>query len=498
MIEAKKNLKKGLPTYLLELEDRRGEDASRDLTPAKVDRIMAQANSGDSREQCRLARELLEKSDRVAHALETRKNAVLGCAWKIVPGEPGKAGEEAAARLQAQLEECGDGDLREGFHDLLEDMMYSLLSGFLVSEILWVDGGDIAGFQSLPGEAMHFMDGFLPRLVTREQPLGVELPRERFIFHRWRRGGHDPARGGLIRPLAWLHCFRSIGVKDALSFIERYGMPFAVAKVDDAAWAADWRVMQRLIKSFGPSGGGVVTKNVELELLESRSDGEVYFRLLEYLDQAIEKVLLGQLASSGESAGLSKGDAQSQVRQDILESDCRALMRSIDLQVCKSWSRYNLGESARAPRLLIEYEAPEDRLTLAQTLQTLSAAGLEADEEEMSRRFGMKLVRRAAPAAQGWPFGAEATVQEPRLKPGGGAALRGWLSPAAALLEKLADESLSDEELDRELRRLRAAGRAEVFGDSGGFEAELGAHIAGHIAAGAAGAWRQTKGGGHG
>jgi phage gp29-like protein len=504
MREEKKNIGKGMPSVRMEPSDRMAGDAGRDLTPEKVDLIMQAANAGDSREQCRLARELVEKNEAIAQAMETRKNAVMGCPWQIVPGGDGAREKAAAGRLQAELEDCGDGDEQDGFEDLLEDLVFSIIPGFLVSEILWVRGGEIAGFHAVPGEAVHFLDGFLPRLVTGESPQGIDLPRERFVFHRLRRAGNDPARGGLIRPLAWLHCFKQINVKDCLSFIERHGMPFVVAKVDGQAFQADWQAMRRLVRNFGPSGGGVITKNVELELLECTSTGEVYFRLLDYVTDAVEKLILGQVASSGESAGLSGGDAQSKVRQDILESDCRMLMRTVNIQVCRPWSAFNFGDGVRPPRLLIGYETPEDRLQLAQTVQTLSAAGLEADEKEMSERFGMKLTRRPPPSP-GFGFSGEPSPGSVRALGGEGSAgapaapanvLEGWLSPAAALLEKLASEELSDDEFERELMALRDLGRGDVFGDSGQFERALGEHIADHMALGAGAAWRKAAKGG--
>ena len=498
MREETKNKGTGKPSIKAEPSDRMSSDASRDLTPDKVDRIMQQANTGDSREQCRLARELIEKNESIAQAMETRKNAVLGCSWQIVPGGESAREKAAAEQLQAELESCGDGDEQDGFEDLLEDLVFSIIPGFLVSEILWIRGGEIAGFHSLPGEAMHFLDGFLPKLVTREHPNGIDLPRERFIFHRLRRAGNDPARGGLIRPLAWLHCFKQINQKDLLSFIERHGMPFAIAKVDGQAFENEWQAMRRLVRNFGPSGGGVMTKNVEMQLLESHSTGDVYFRLLDYMTAAVEKLILGQVASSGESAGLSKGDAQSKVRQDILESDCRMLMKTVNIQVCKPWTRFNFGDGIQAPKLLIEYEAPEDRLQLAQTVQTLSAAGLEADEQEMSERFGMKLVRRGQTAEMGsmnresaiprkvQPLGSETEDLPERT-------LQTWLSPAAALLEKLASDELSDEELDREVKALRDLDRGELFGDSEAFEKALEEHIADHLTVGAGAAWRKAR-----
>lgn len=566
MLEAKKNLGKGKPFIVVEPADRAAAEASYDLTPAKVERIMQVANTGDSREQSRLAKELLEKNDVVAHSLGTRVNAVRGCGWRIMaPEGGGKAEEAAAAALQEELHGCGDADEREGFDDLVENLAESVLTGFLVSEILWVNGGEIAGFYSLPGEAVHFVDSFFPRVITTGSPQGVELPRERYVFHR--RRGKDPARGGLIRPLAWLHCFRQINMKDLLGFVERHGMPFVVAKVDQQAFEGDWRTMQRLVRNFGPSGGGVITRNVELQLLESSSTGEVYFTLLKYVDDAMEKLILGQLASSGESAGLSKGDAQSKVRQDILEADCRAIIKTVNLQVIKPWMAFNYAPSVGIPSLVIDFEAPEDKLQLAQTVQTLAGAGLQADPEEMSQRFGMKLSRverqeedggwlrfargaadggmggEAGGGTGGWPrfargadggmggedgggtggwlrfarggadggMGGEAgglprfargadgsgaalaAETELRVEDVPGAALKGWLSPAARLLERLAGD-LSDDELAAELSALRDAGAADVFGDSGGFERLLGEHIAENMALGAGAAFKKARG----
>ena len=131
------------------------------------------------------------------------------------------------------------------------------------------------------------------------------------------------------------------------------------------------------------------------KLLECSTTGDVYFRLLEYLGDAVNKVILGQTASSGDSSGLSKGDAQSKVRQDILEGDCQTLQRVIDAQLIKPWMRYNFGEAVADPHLVLECEAPEDVEKRANVLKTLYEAGFEADAEEVSEAFGWKLTKKA-------------------------------------------------------------------------------------------------------
>lgn len=384
--------------------DRDPVDVSRDLTPARVDAIMQAANSGDVADQCRLAREVLEKNHDILQALSTRRNAVLGCRYRFAPGDDSPRAEQAAAALTSELEQSGD--LTAGldtFDEMLEDLLGALLPGFAVSEIIWKKGGAIAGFKHIPQSSISFRDGFWPKLITDHAPQGIELAPEKIIFQRLRLHGSDPARGGLVRPLAWLHCFGQINVKNLLGFIERHGMPFLIFRTDEATFQTERNVLKRLIRNFGSSGGALITKNVETELLQATQTGEVYFRLLGYVEAAISKILLGQTASSGDSAGLSGGDAQSRVRQDILEADCRWLERAVNRQLVLPWMRYNFGPGVAPPRLAIDCGEPADDKADAEVIQLLYSAGLDPDPEEMSKRFGYKLARREIQPAGGLP-----------------------------------------------------------------------------------------------
>ncbi len=411
----KKFLRLGRPAVVFDSWDRPTDEVTTNLTPEKINAIMIEANSGDTERQCRLATEILEKNHDIMQALSTRRNSVLGCDWSVEPGDDSIDARNAAEALKRQLDQSGQGDDLDTFDDLLDDLLGALLPGFAVSELVWRNGGEIAGFKHIPQRAFTFRDGFTPKLVTRTVPLGIELPRERIIFHRLRLHGPDPARGGLIRPLAWLHCFGNLHLKDLLSFIERYGMPFIMIRADDASYERERNTIKRLIRNFGSNGGGLFTRNVEAELLQASSNtGEVYFRLLEYCEAAINKIVLGQTASSGDSSGLSKGDAQSKVRQDILESDCRWLERSINAQLFGPWCRYNYGGSVAAPQLSIDCTPPEDKSALATTLQALAAAGFEADPDEVSKRVGIQVVRRMEPQpAASLPAAPAASQEDP-------------------------------------------------------------------------------------
>ncbi len=453
----------GKPQSLPEPSDRCLNSATYDLTPAKITSIMAAADSGNIQDQALLASEILEKNADIIQALNTRKDAVLGLPWHIQGSSDDPRSIQIASRLEDVLRSCGDAYEADSFPEMLSDMLGALLPGFAVSEILWLPGGEIRGFRHIPQHHFTFAESFVPLLMTDDAPEGIRLDRNRIVYNNARIHGSDPVRGGLIRPLAWLHCFKHIGEKDLLSFVERYGMPFIAASVDPATYDTEKNKIKSLVRNFGSSGGGVFTRAVELQLLECRNNGAAYFTLLEYLEKAVNKVILGQTASSGDSSGWSKGDAQSQVRQDILESDCTKLMRLVDTQIIKPYVLYNCGPDVKLPRFEIDFTPPADKEKLSQVIKTLYDAGFELSAEDASDLVGIKLTRRTAQ-----PSAAAFAAEEP---PG---ELAAWLGPVAEALSDVSDLSDvselsnkfgSSEALENTIARELLKARKEGAGD---------------------------------
>ena len=369
-------------------------------TPERLKRIFDAANSGDTEALCRCGREMLERNWDIIGALGQRSDALLGVEYDVQPGGDTELDALAAKAFEKELRSAGELNDLETFHDLLEHLTGAVVMPFAAAEIVWGEGGSLAGFSTI--EAHHFTlrDSFVPRLVCDEYPNGMpeEEARNRFLFHQAKRKS-DPARSGLIRVLAWLHCFQNWPIKDLFSFIERFGMPFVIAKVDQNAWDNERAVLHSLIRNFGPNGGGVFTKATELQLLNASNTGgeNVYFKALEFTHNAIYTLLVGQLASSGDSSGMSNGTAQTEVRQDILEADARAIESTVRARIAAPWTAFHY-RGAAVPKLHFHVEPAEDQAHLAQVINTLSQAGFKADPAELSERFGLKL-RYEAPSA---------------------------------------------------------------------------------------------------
>ena len=362
-------------------------------TPARLKEIFDAANSGDTEQLCLCGREMLERNWDVIGALEQRSDALLGVDFDVQPGGPSEQDAAAAKAFEDELRAAGELNGLDTFYELISHLNSAVVMPFAASEIVWGTGGSLQGFSSI--EAHHFTlrESFVPRLVCDEFPNGMpeEEAKHRFIFHQFRKKS-DPARSGLIRVLAWLHCFQNWPLKDLFSFIERFGMPFVIAKVDQNAWENERQVLHSLIRNFGPNGGGVFTKATELQLLNASNTGgdNVYFRALEFTHNAIYTLLVGQLASSSDSSGMSNGDAQTAVRQDILEADARSLESTVRARIAAPWTAFHFNGAA-VPKLHFKVEPADDQAHLAQVINTLSQAGFKADPAELSERFGMKL-----------------------------------------------------------------------------------------------------------
>lgn len=378
-----------------EQSDRSRYRQAGEYAPANVSRLLDAANEGDIEQLAVAAREIQERNWEIILAMQVRKCALTGLEWTAAPGDERESSRSAAKHFEEELRACGADGAYGSFHCLLETLMDAVVSPLAAAEIVWGPGGKVEGFRPVGAWHFTYRDSLEPRLVTAEHPEGEALPPAKFIVHH-RGGGDDPARAGLIRTLIWLHVFQNYPMKDLVSFVERYGMPFIVAKVDRNTWDNERNVLRKLIRSFGPGGGGVFTKSTELELLQSASGGgDVYFKLLDYASRAITKTILGQLASTSNSSGLSGGDAQTKVRRDLLESDARALESAIRNQLAVPWTRFNYGESAAAPKLRFQTEPKLDNDAFSVMLSRLNDAGYEAEDlDAVSARFGLKLRKR--------------------------------------------------------------------------------------------------------
>ncbi|OQA83484.1 MAG: hypothetical protein BWY31_02868 [Lentisphaerae bacterium ADurb.Bin242] len=354
------------------------------LTAGLIQRLTAAANEGSPSEQALLYRSMLEKEPVAAAHLQTRILSVLACDWSIQCEDEARAEEVAGLLREARL------------HSLLRHLLDALALGYSGAAILWEEGGGtIRSFKKINGANWNFDLAGNPALTTlsgKVKPLSEYHPSQ-FVFHTHKLQSGPGQRGGLLRPLLWLYFFKHYAMRDRARYLEKYGIPFIIAKIRNDDFENETvraSILQSLSK-VGSDGAGVVTEGSELQLLDSNSGtSSDYQSWMDYIDRLFTLLILGQTASSSDASGFSRGQIQENVRCDILEADCRNLMETVNTQILAPLEQYRYGTSGTL-RFHLDFSAPENLMEKASIVKTLADSGFRADPLWIRKTFGIEL-----------------------------------------------------------------------------------------------------------
>ena len=113
------------------IRDRYASYPARGLTPDRLGRIFKEADQGDIVRQSELFEEMEEKDLHLAGCLQTRKLAVSGLEWEIIPATNEPADNNIAEAAREMFEYI------ENWEDAVLDILDAIGKGFSVCEIMW-------------------------------------------------------------------------------------------------------------------------------------------------------------------------------------------------------------------------------------------------------------------------------------------------------------------------------------------------------------------------
>lgn len=356
------------------------------LTAPFISSVLSGADEGSASELATLFQTILEKEPAIAAHIQTRILAVLACDWTVHGDNPAKAAEVEGILKKARI------------RSLLWHLLDAVPTGYAGSAILWGEGGSlINGFRHVHPANWIFDVSGNPALLTlsgREKPLASYHPRQ-FVFHTHSLKPGIPSRGGLLRSLVWLYFFKHYAMRDRARYLERFGIPFILAKIrrDDFDDSSVRGSILNSLSKVGSDGVGVVTEGSDLQVIDGSSNSANDFQSwMEYIDRLCALLVLGQTATSGDASGLSRGQAQENVRRDIIEADCKNLMETVDSQILHPLEEYRYGTSGTL-RFSLDYSSPESLSEKAQIVKSLADAGYHASPDWIQRTFGIQLAQ---------------------------------------------------------------------------------------------------------
>ena len=389
-----------------QVTDKFSEYPSNGLTPVRLAEIFQEADAGDVMRQMELFEEMEEKDPHLFSQIQTRKNAVTGLDFEVIPFGDEPRDKEIADFIEEQINGI------ESFEDVETDLLDAIGKGFAVSEIMWgYDEGHVVVQEIKSRHQKRFfwdsLDDSL-KVRTREAPEGVLLPSNKFIIHKYKaRSGHT-SRAGILRVVAWMYLFKNYDLKDWVSFAEVYGLPLRLGKYQPGASEADKVALMQALIQIGADAAGIIPDGTTIDFIttEKTSSSDLYERLARYCDEQMSKAILGQTLTSDSGGGsYAQSKTHNDVRHDLTVADCKALASTLRRDLIRPLCIFNFGEDKRIPHIRFDCEESEDLTKTAEILGILiEKTGLrvptsfiykkfsipepEADEEIATPRFG--------------------------------------------------------------------------------------------------------------
>lgn len=365
-----------------------GRDITRGFADSRTllepgDSILTGKGGGDLKAYAELLRD-----DQVMACFQQRRLAVVSAEWEVEAGGESPLDKQAAEFMKEQLEHIG-WDART------DKMLFGVFYGFAVAELLYArDGARVVVDQVKVRDRRRFRfgtDGTI-RMLTTDQPLGEELPPNKF-WHFCVGADHDdePYGLGLGHWLYWPVKFKRSGIKFWLIFLDKYGMPSAMGKYRPGSTKEEITKLLSALKAIQTDAAIAVPAGTAIELLAAvRGAGADYEKACRYLDESIAKVVLGQtLTSSAQSTGLGSGMGQThmEVRQDLVKADADVVCESWNLGPARWLTDWNF-PGAAYPRVTRRIEEPEDLDATSQQFERLNNIGYRPTLDTVKDRFG--------------------------------------------------------------------------------------------------------------
>lgn len=374
-----------------QVTDKYSEYPSNGLTPVKLAEIFKEADAGDVLRQMELFEEMEEKDPHLFSQLQTRKNAVTGLDFEIIPFSDDPRDKEIADFIEEQINGI------ESLEDVETDLLDAIGKGFAVSEIMWgYDEGHVVVREIKSRHQKRFFwdsldDSFKVR--TKDAPEGILLPANKFIVHRYKaRSGHT-SRAGILRVVAWMYLFKNYDLKDWVSFAEVYGLPLRLGKYAPGASEADKVALMQALIQIGADAAGIIPDGTSIDFIttEKTSRSDLYERLARYCDEQISKAILGQTLTSDSGGGsYAQSKTHNDVRHDLTVADCKSLASTLRRDLIRPLCIFNFGEDKRVPHIRFDCEESEDLTQTATIIGTLvNEVGLRVPTSFIYKKFSI-------------------------------------------------------------------------------------------------------------
>jgi phage gp29-like protein len=362
-----------------------------------------------------------------------RQLAVTRCEWSVDAASASALDKSAADFIREQLEQLG-------FDDLTTKMLYGVFYGFSAAEVIYgVDGSRVVFDAIKVRNRRRFRFGKendLRLLTMQSMYEGIKCEAPYFWHFQTGADNDDEPYGmGLAHWLYWPVLFKRNGLKFWLIFLEKFASPTGVGKYGPTATDTEKSRLLQALRAIQTDSGIAIPEGMTIELLEAARNGTSdYAALQDWADATIQKVVLGQTASTQGTPGkLGNDKLQGDVRADIIKADADLICESFNLGPVRWLTEWNF-PGARPPRVYRITDEPEDLNTRADRDATVKSLGFKPTLKYVQETYGGEWTESAPEPVPGDPNDPDA---DPLRRPTQFAQLANEPDPPARMAAQL-------------------------------------------------------------
>ena len=358
------------------------------LNPARLARILREADGGDPLRYLELAETIEERDLHYVGVLGTRRRSVAQIDITVEAVSDKPADVELADMVR-------DWVARDELAEELFDILDAIGKGVSFTEIVW----DTSSGQFWPARLewrdprwfRYDRDGVTPlmRDAQGDQPLAPF----KFVTAVMRAKSGLPIRSGLARSVAWAWMFKAFTTRDWAIFTQTFGQPIRVGKYHPGATAEEKSTLFRAVANIAGDCAAIIPEGMLIEFVEAKgtaSSTDLYERRANWLDQQVSKAVLGQTATTDAIAGgHAVGREHRQVQADIERADAKALSAILNRDLIRPWIDLERGPQETYPRLIIARPEVRDVKGIVESVRALVPMGLRVEGSVMADLLGL-------------------------------------------------------------------------------------------------------------
>ncbi len=374
-------------------------DAYRDyvadgLTPQRLAGLLKQADTGELARQAELFDQIEERDGHIIGEISKRRNVILDADFTLEPASEDKRDVAVYEACKKMMDSITD------WPDTIISLQDAVGKGFSSLEMHWdVSEGQaqVGKFTFIEQKRFRFCDetglfSRIPRLITDNAPLGIDIPPFRTILHRYGGKSGHAARSGIYRICAWWYLFKNYSIKDWVVFCEVFGMPLRLGKYQPGASEEDKKALETAVALMGHDAAGIISTATEIEFPtgnKTNASVDLYERLAGFANKEMSKAILGgTLTADVDGKGsYAAANTHNDVRHDLINADARSIAATVRDQFIRPWVGYNYGWDTPVPKYTGRFQS-ENLQTHAELLDKF-ADRLDIPVSHVRNKFGI-------------------------------------------------------------------------------------------------------------